>query len=175
MQLDEAYKFLTAIRPCGPKRVRGRAGGAGWAGRGGAGRGRQGRAGKAQAALAPLGSTRYGRAALCMLSMLLGRGGAGRRSCVRPLPAQRALAFSSQLGPLPAPSLFSSLPCLTSLPRPPLPAPQDAIRGATFDLLDRRDWKEFERLPDHAWACLSPEQKATIRAKIMALPHPGSQ
>ncbi|GAB4819964.1 hypothetical protein N2152v2_007010 [Parachlorella kessleri] len=45
---------------------------------------------------------------------------------------------------------------------------RDAIRGATFDLLDHRGWHDFEHLPHHAWASLSPEQKQLIRERVMA-------
>ncbi len=45
---------------------------------------------------------------------------------------------------------------------------RDAIRGATFDMLDHRDWREFERLPNDAWASLSDDQKRIIREKVMS-------
>lgn len=46
---------------------------------------------------------------------------------------------------------------------------QDAIRAATYDLLDHRDWDTFQHLPSHAWSCLSEEQKRVIQEKVMAL------
>ena len=44
---------------------------------------------------------------------------------------------------------------------------RDAIRGATFDMMDHRQWHEFDHLPQDAWASLSDEQKAHIQRVIM--------
>lgn len=44
---------------------------------------------------------------------------------------------------------------------------KDAIRGATFDLMDRRQWHEFDHLPQDAWATLNADDKAQIQRVIM--------
>lgn len=43
---------------------------------------------------------------------------------------------------------------------------RDAIRGATFDLMTRRDWHEFDHLPSHAWSDLDEEQRALIQKRV---------
>lgn len=43
---------------------------------------------------------------------------------------------------------------------------RDAIRGATFDLMTRRDWHEFDHLPSHAWSDLDEEQRALVQKRV---------
>ena len=43
---------------------------------------------------------------------------------------------------------------------------KDAIRGATYDLLDDRGFDTFSHLPDISYSMLSQEQKADIRSKL---------
>ena len=44
---------------------------------------------------------------------------------------------------------------------------KDAIRGATFDLLDGRPWDEFQHLPPFSWSELNENDKANLRDKIL--------
>lgn len=43
---------------------------------------------------------------------------------------------------------------------------KDAIRGATFDLLDDRQWHEFQHLPDDAFKYLSSDDRRRIRENL---------
>lgn len=44
---------------------------------------------------------------------------------------------------------------------------RDAIRGATFDLMDQRDWNAFDHLPQGAWASLNADDKRQIQGRVM--------
>ena len=43
---------------------------------------------------------------------------------------------------------------------------KEAIRGATYDLLDDRGFDTFQHLPETSYSLLSPEQKVAIRGKL---------
>ena len=43
---------------------------------------------------------------------------------------------------------------------------RDAIRGATFDLLDSRGFGEFERLPSDAYAFLNDDDRARLQQRL---------
>jgi hypothetical protein len=43
---------------------------------------------------------------------------------------------------------------------------RDAIRGATFDLLDARGFGEFEHLPSDAYALLNEDDRARLHARL---------
>lgn len=45
----------------------------------------------------------------------------------------------------------------------------DAIRGATYDLLDERDFDTFQHLPPESYAYLSHEQRQDMQCKVAAL------
>ena len=40
---------------------------------------------------------------------------------------------------------------------------RDAIRAATYDLLDSRGWQEFQSLPSDAWATLSGDDRKRLQ------------
>jgi hypothetical protein len=42
----------------------------------------------------------------------------------------------------------------------------DCCAGATFDLLDDRSFEQFEHLPEHAWASLNEQDRATIQQRV---------
>ena len=44
---------------------------------------------------------------------------------------------------------------------------RDAIRGATFDLMDRRQWRAFDHLTQDSWATLNADDQAHIQRVIM--------
>jgi len=44
---------------------------------------------------------------------------------------------------------------------------KDAIRGATFDLLDGRPWEEFQHLPPVSYSELNQDDKANLRNRIL--------
>jgi hypothetical protein len=44
---------------------------------------------------------------------------------------------------------------------------KDAIRGATFDLLDGRPWEEFQHLPPISYSELNQDDKTNLRNKII--------
>lgn len=48
----------------------------------------------------------------------------------------------------------------------PSPCSQDAIRGATYDLLSGRPREHFAHEPPHAFATLSQHDRDNIRAKL---------
>lgn len=43
---------------------------------------------------------------------------------------------------------------------------RDAIRGATYDVLDDRHFDEFFNLPDRSWAFLNEQDKARLQQRI---------
>ena len=45
----------------------------------------------------------------------------------------------------------------------------DAIRGATFDLLDGRGFDAFQGLPADSYAYLSADQRHHVQCKVSAL------
>ena len=45
----------------------------------------------------------------------------------------------------------------------------DAIRGATFDLLDGRHFEEFQWLPPESYAYLSDDQRRDVQAKVASI------
>lgn len=44
---------------------------------------------------------------------------------------------------------------------------RDAIRGATYDLLDANDFAHFDRLPKDAYASLSPEDRHALQYRVL--------
>ncbi len=48
---------------------------------------------------------------------------------------------------------------------------KNAIRGATYDLLDGRPFDEFQHLPEHAWTDLSQQQRTDIQQAVMSSKH----
>jgi hypothetical protein len=44
---------------------------------------------------------------------------------------------------------------------------QDAIRGATYDLLSSNHWEGFRHLPQHAFATLGDHDRVAIRSKLL--------
>ncbi len=44
---------------------------------------------------------------------------------------------------------------------------RDAIRAATYDLLDSRGWQEFQNLPSDAWATLSEGDKRRLQDRLL--------
>ncbi|KAF8058840.1 LSF2 [Scenedesmus sp. PABB004] len=63
-------------------------------------------------------------------------------------------------------SLDGAYGALTSI-RPCGPK-RDAIRGATFDVLDDRPFEAFDHLPQDAWAGLNEQDKARLQERIQA-------
>lgn len=63
----------------------------------------------------------------------------------------------------------ASLPPLlpARVPLPTSPALQDAIRGATYDLLSGRPREHFDHEPPHAFATLSEDDRRVLRAKLL--------
>ena len=119
--LDEAYSFLTGIRPCGPSRV------SRWTGRG-------------------VRDTRRGQ-----------RCAVPRPPAACPAllpPARRAAAAAARCS-------------VTASSLPPSPPQQDAIRGATYDLLSGRPHDHFQHEPSHAFATLSAHDRARIRSMLL--------
>lgn len=45
---------------------------------------------------------------------------------------------------------------------------KDAIRGATYDLLDDRPFDTFASLPDRTWAFMNDGDKARLQARMQA-------
>jgi hypothetical protein len=45
---------------------------------------------------------------------------------------------------------------------------RDAVRGATFDLLDHRSFQDFDWLPPDAWATLSVHDRERLQARLAA-------
>ncbi|KAK9787496.1 hypothetical protein WJX73_006354 [Symbiochloris irregularis] len=45
----------------------------------------------------------------------------------------------------------------------------DAIRGATFDLLDGRHFDEFAGLPPISYSILSPDQRREVQHKVASI------
>lgn len=43
---------------------------------------------------------------------------------------------------------------------------RDAIRGATYDILDDRHFDEFFHLPQDAWAYLNEQDKARLQQRL---------
>lgn len=43
---------------------------------------------------------------------------------------------------------------------------KDAIRGATYDVLDDRHFDEFFNLPDRSWAFLNEQDKARLQHRL---------
>lgn len=43
---------------------------------------------------------------------------------------------------------------------------KDAIRGATFDLLDGRPWEDFFRIPDFSYSELNNNDKANLHKAL---------
>ena len=43
---------------------------------------------------------------------------------------------------------------------------KDAIRAATYDMLDDRGFDAFQHLPPESYAWLSPEQKSIVQHKL---------
>ena len=43
---------------------------------------------------------------------------------------------------------------------------RDAIRAATYDLLDSRGWREFQNLPSDAWASLSESDRRRLHERL---------
>jgi hypothetical protein len=43
---------------------------------------------------------------------------------------------------------------------------RDAIRAATYDLLDGRGWHEFHNLPSDAYACLNADDRARLQRRL---------
>ena len=70
----------------------------------------------------------------------------------------------------PAPPLTALLPhahlAAHLAARMPSPCSQDAIRGATYDLLSGRPREHFAHEPPHAFATLSQHDRDNIRAKL---------
>lgn len=62
--------------------------------------------------------------------------------------------------------LVPAHPPKLSPPSPPALAVQDAIRGATYDLLSGRPREHFDHEPPHAFATLSEHDRNNIRAKL---------
>lgn len=50
---------------------------------------------------------------------------------------------------------------------------RDAIRGATYDLMTRGDWHQFDHLPSDAWASLGPHDRQHIQHKVREAHHNG--
>ena len=46
---------------------------------------------------------------------------------------------------------------------------RDAIRGATFDLLDGRSWDDFFHIPDVSYSELNQTDKANLRDNLRTL------
>ena len=44
---------------------------------------------------------------------------------------------------------------------------RDAIRAATYDLLDGRGWHEFQSLPQDAWAFLSEVDRQRLQERLL--------
>jgi hypothetical protein len=61
-------------------------------------------------------------------------------------------------------SLDSAYQHLTSI-RPCGPN-RDAVRGATYDILDHRPFGDFFGLPDGAWAHMNEQDKATLQQRL---------
>lgn len=45
----------------------------------------------------------------------------------------------------------------------------DAVRAATFDLLDGRHFDEFASLPPISYSILSPEQRQEVQHRVTAI------
>lgn len=43
---------------------------------------------------------------------------------------------------------------------------RDAVRGATFDVLDARHFDDFVHLPSDAWAFLNQDDKARLQGRL---------
>jgi len=43
---------------------------------------------------------------------------------------------------------------------------RDAIRGATYDILDHRHFDEFFHLPDNSWAFMNDNDKARLQRRL---------
>ena len=43
---------------------------------------------------------------------------------------------------------------------------RDAIRAATYDLLDSRGWQEFQNLPSDAWATMSEHDRKRLQDRL---------
>ena len=44
---------------------------------------------------------------------------------------------------------------------------RDAVRAATYDLLDGRGWHEFHSLPQDAWASLSEADRQRLQERLL--------